>query len=432
MYFFSNIFNKKIFKNIIILTSGTLIARIISILFSPIIARIYGPEAFGVFGIFNSIIGVLSGIVALTYPIAIVLPKKDREAKTIAKVSIYCSFLFSLCTFIFLFLFRAKIQVHYNLENSIFLIIFVPFIIFISGITQVFDKLLIRKKLFSVIAKLSVFQTVLINIIKSIVGTFYPYGLSLIFIQAIMQLFNVFFLFFSIKKRSLFVYVKELFQYKIEDIKIIVKYKDFPVYRTPQILLNSFSENSPTLILGYFFGPEFAGFYLLSQKLLNLPANLIGRSISMVFFQRASEANNNNEDLYDLLIKATLGLSVISFIPFLLIFFLSPMLFNIFFGNTWLRAGLYARWMSLWNFSAFINKPSIQMIPIIKNQKSFLVFTIFSMFLKIISLLLGNYVFLSDLSAIIIFSSTGFLLNVLYIWYIIIKTKNMKRERFQL
>ncbi|MBO1928615.1 hypothetical protein J4731_01440 [Providencia rettgeri] len=52
-------------------------------LFSPIITRLYGPEVFGILGTFTAILTVITPIAALTYPIAIVLPKSDAMLKVL-------------------------------------------------------------------------------------------------------------------------------------------------------------------------------------------------------------------------------------------------------------------------------------------------------------------------------------------------------------
>lgn len=57
------------------MASGTAMAQVISMLLAPIITRLYGPEAYGMMGTFMAIIGIFTPIAALTYPIAIVLPK---------------------------------------------------------------------------------------------------------------------------------------------------------------------------------------------------------------------------------------------------------------------------------------------------------------------------------------------------------------------
>lgn len=74
-------FKSSLLKNMAIMISGSVGAQIILLLLSPIITRLYGPEAYGVMGAFNSIINIVIPIAALTYPDTIILPKKDHHAK---------------------------------------------------------------------------------------------------------------------------------------------------------------------------------------------------------------------------------------------------------------------------------------------------------------------------------------------------------------
>ncbi len=72
-----------------VVASGTAGAQAIVIAFSPIITRLYGPEAFGILGTFMAIVAVITPIAAMSYPIAIVLPKEDSDARGIARLSAY-------------------------------------------------------------------------------------------------------------------------------------------------------------------------------------------------------------------------------------------------------------------------------------------------------------------------------------------------------
>jgi O-antigen/teichoic acid export membrane protein len=74
-------------RNVAIVASGTAAAQLIAVAFSPLITRIFGPEAFGLLGVFKALVATLAPIAALTYPIAIVLPKKDSEAIELMKLS---------------------------------------------------------------------------------------------------------------------------------------------------------------------------------------------------------------------------------------------------------------------------------------------------------------------------------------------------------
>ena len=58
-------FKSTLVKNILTVASGAVSAQIILLLFAPIITRIFGPEVFGLQGIFLSVISILSPIVTL-------------------------------------------------------------------------------------------------------------------------------------------------------------------------------------------------------------------------------------------------------------------------------------------------------------------------------------------------------------------------------
>ena len=88
----SGILKKPFVRNVTIVASGTAAAQAITMAFSPLITRIYGAEAFGLLGVFNALVSVVTPIAALTYPIAIVLPQEDTEAKGLVKLSSVIAF----------------------------------------------------------------------------------------------------------------------------------------------------------------------------------------------------------------------------------------------------------------------------------------------------------------------------------------------------
>src|SRR5690625_3175705 len=95
--------------------TGTTSAQLISMGLSPIITRLYGPEAFGIMGTFNSMVSIILPIVALTYPYAIVLPKNIVEALGIVKLSIYITVSFSTIILVFIYIFQDLIVTTFNL-----------------------------------------------------------------------------------------------------------------------------------------------------------------------------------------------------------------------------------------------------------------------------------------------------------------------------
>ncbi len=61
-------------RNVMTVAMGTALSQAIAMAFSPLITRLYGPEAFGLQSVFVTVVGLVSTVAALGYPTAIVLP----------------------------------------------------------------------------------------------------------------------------------------------------------------------------------------------------------------------------------------------------------------------------------------------------------------------------------------------------------------------
>ena len=67
-------------------------------LISPILARIYSPESFAYFGVYMSILAILTVFVTGKYELAIMLPKKDRDALNVFALSVMITIIISMVT----------------------------------------------------------------------------------------------------------------------------------------------------------------------------------------------------------------------------------------------------------------------------------------------------------------------------------------------
>ncbi len=72
------------------LVTGTTFAQVITILASPLLTRLYGPEAFGFLALFTSITSIIGVIACMRYELAIMLPKTDEEAVNLLGLCLLC------------------------------------------------------------------------------------------------------------------------------------------------------------------------------------------------------------------------------------------------------------------------------------------------------------------------------------------------------
>jgi len=406
------ILNKPFIRNVTLLVTGTAAAQSIALLASPIITRLYGPEAFGVMGVFLSLVGIFAPIASLTYPIAIVLPKDDRNAKKIIKLSIYISLsLAFLVALILLFFYIPVVELFQLREVSSYLFL-IPLVIIFSGLNQVLEHWLIRTKQFRINAKVAFLQSFIINFSKMGIGFFNPVATVLVVLSAFANGIRAFMSMYLIKKTEYKpIEYSEGNLYSVKEIA--KKYKDFPLFRAPEVFIHSVSQRFPILMLTIFFGPLSAGFYTLGNTVLQKPIQLVGKSVGDVFYPRISKAANNREDLTNLIKKATLALVAIGIIPFGLIIFFGPWIFGFIFGAEWITAGKYAQWIGIFLFCEFINRPSVMALPVLSAQLFHLLFTGITMIVRITALMIGYYFFSSELVAIALFGVFSAILQII-------------------
>lgn len=419
-----SLLEKPFVKNVIVLTTGMVGAQMITMLFSPIITRLYGPVAYGIMGSFQAATQILIPIAALSMPIAIVLPKEEKEVKGIIQLSFYITILLSLLSFLVILLFRQQIVDSFQLNEISAYLYFIPIIIFFGGISQIYNQWLIREKKFNISAKANFGDKLLINSGKLFSGFINPSASILVFFTSLTYGIHSLLIYLFTKKRI----IKDAFNEKVSIKKILKKYKDFPLFRAPEVFINAISGNLPILLLTSFFGPAAAGFFTIGLSVLGIPSQLIGKSIGDVFYPRISEGVNNKENSTTMILKATLILAGIGIIPFGLVILFGPQLFSIVFGDSWFRAGEYGRWIAIWYYVAFMNRPSVMALPVLNAQKFHLFYTILMLVVRIIALYIGFIVYENDLVAIALFGLSGALLNIGLIFITILISKKFDIE----
>jgi O-antigen/teichoic acid export membrane protein len=198
---------------------------------------------------------------------------------------------------------------------------------------------------------------------------------------------------------------------------LLFKYRELPLYQSPQALLNALSQGGPVVILAAFFGPASAGFYAFSRSILAVPIMLIGKAVGDVFYGRfAKEVNEKNyPQVKKLFIQSTSLLMLIGLLPLGLVLLWGPEIFLFVFGDGWQKAGVYAQWLSVWTFFVLINAPSLKIIIVLKQQKIALALNMLSTPLRLVALLVGGYYYQSEWVALVGFVLLGIFHNIIII-----------------
>lgn len=422
MEFVRSLHQRPFVRNVAIVASGTLVAQIIAIVFTPIITRIYGPDAFGAAGVFSSLLMIVGPIAALSYPIAIVLPDHDYEAVALVKVSLLIAGCLSALFALIIYVFGDNLIVLLQIEQIKPWILLLPIAMFASAGYQVMQQWVIRQQLFGASARIDVIHSLTVNIAKT-GGYFQPVAGVLIMIAAIAPGLRAVMLALSSRWPN----ASQRRETNKSGIALeanatmktaTLTYCCYPLYRAPQSLINAVSQSLPVLILARFEGAAAAGLYVLATQMLALPSMLIGQSVSSVFYPRFAEAARKGEDLTRLLGHATLSLAVVGAVPYGLVMLCGPWLFGFTFGDAWYTSGEYSRWLAVWWFFGFINRPSFAAIPTLELERCLLTLEVASTTARIAALIVGFTYFSQPIAAIILLSIVGALGNVVLIGFV--------------
>lgn len=406
-HFIARTWRSRFARNVAVVATGTAAAHAITLIFAPLITRLYGPEAFGVLGTFMALVAMVTPIAALSYPIAIVLPKDDGDAIGLARLSVYLSVTMAMLVSIALWVGGDWLVNLLGVASISAFILLIPLVMLFSAWVQIAHQWLIRKGEFGVVAKVAVAQSLVVNGAKSSIGWFHPVAPVLIVLATLGQAFHAALLLLGAYRR-------------IRENPVVLRgatptplrtlahrHRDFALYRSPQVFINAVSQGVPVLLLAGLFGPVAAGFYTLGAMALGLPSALFGKAVSDVFYPKVTEAAHAGKNLSQLIMRSTAVLFAAGLFPFGVVFVFGPDLFGFVFGPEWDPAGEYARWLALFFLFHFINKPSVAAVPVLGIQPGLLIYEGLSTGSKILGMLLGFFCFTSDIWAVALFSIIG-------------------------
>jgi O-antigen/teichoic acid export membrane protein len=175
----------KFVRNVAIVATGTAGAQAITMAFAPFITRLYGPEAFGLLGVFMALVLMTAPIAALTYPIAIVLPKEDSDAKGLAWLSFYIALGMSSFIAIILFFWGDGFLTLIGSQSILPYVMLLPLSMFFAAMLQIAEQWLIRKKHFKITAKVAVYKSFIVGTLQAGFGFIKPIGAVLIIVATL-------------------------------------------------------------------------------------------------------------------------------------------------------------------------------------------------------------------------------------------------------
>jgi len=372
-------------RNVAYNLSGNTVVLIIGFLLTPVIAKIYGPEAYGDFAIFTAVCSLIIPFSTLQLQAGYVAAQSRLEFYTLVRISLTALIGISLLSAFSILLYNS--QAENKLEN---LYLYIPAYVFFSGLFIIFRGWNIKLQEFKKSAKARVFATIVGKSGTLSFGFFYTqdaigimFGSILAFISESMGLFS----------KRMILEAKMVLRQKIsrEYYKLtLLKFKQYPTYVAFNSIINSISTQLPVYFIATQFTKDDVGLFSLSLSLIQIPLNLMGTSIGAVFLPKIArvidQVETRNKTIMGLYNKLFyFGVIGLLFLAVVLGLFLTLLL-----GSEWAGASYLSSFMAISFAFATVSIPLSVVFRLINFEKANLKLTLVFIVLKICGLVAGG------------------------------------------
>jgi lipopolysaccharide exporter len=357
--------------NVLIVGGGTMIAQLVSLFTAPIVARLFGPEAFGIATIFGTVCAVVGIVGCLRYDGAILLPKTQEDGTAVLVLSVLAAFVTSALAIPALYLFGEPLLAQIGGEALWPFAWVIPIGILLQSLGSplpLFAQRVERFDLVTAVRVISQLATIAATIAVGWIG--FQTGRDLIFTRASTVMLLV--------PLPIVVWVAlhpKAAGWKRPDwarIKAVAwRYREFPLVNAWAGLLDMLALQAPPLALAAMFSPTVVGLFAMAIRLVSLPCQFVSTAVGQVFFQHAAAAYSVGD-------KAAFSRSVdgvtrrlvtLGVLPVLLVALLGPPTIGLVFGERWLQAGHFVALLAPETLAMFITSPIVPLMNVLEMHR---------------------------------------------------------------
>ncbi|MGP3699612.1 lipopolysaccharide biosynthesis protein [Rhodobacter sp. NSM] len=359
-----------VFRGMATLALGSGIGRVIGIAAIPILTRLYTPEDFGVLAVFTSLVMILAPLVTLRYVLALPLPRHDGAALNLLAVSTCLMLILSALVAIMLWLWGEVLLSVVSMEPLTPWWWLIALGVLGTATYEMLTMWATRKRAYKMIAQTNVTQSAAGALVKIGLGLMSLQPLGLILGQVVAQAGGIGRLLrgSSADFRANWRHVSSS---RIR--RAAWQHRGFPIWRVPSQFLMAFSLQAPMLFMAALYEPQTAGQFGLAVMALAMPVDLLGQSAGKALYGEAALAMKTDPSkITQMALEVQFRLFFIALAPAAIIFFFGDSIFQICFGDEWIRAGSFASMLSIAIIFQFTSAPLMQLMNLLRKQSAFM------------------------------------------------------------
>ena len=347
-------------RHVLTLMTGTAVAQGVTFVMMIVLARIYTPRDMGLLATYVSVASILVAVAALRYDMAIMLPRKESEALSVARLGMVCLTAVSLLATAASLPLSGLIERQWGREVALWMPL-VGLTTFLMSAVELFKYWFNRNSDYRAIAVNQAEQQIGLTSGQLVLGMAGMGGMAgLILGHTAGQIFA----FVNLGRQA-----KPLWRRLPQGAPSLRwaarRYRRMPLLNGPNALADALRTNGIQLLIGG-YSVASLGQFQMAWRYLDAPLILINGAVARVFFQKLSTIEPGRmRPLVRVTIKRAI---LIGLVPFALIYVLSPWIFPFFLGSQWTESGSFARALTPWLFMMLITSPISNLFIVTEHQ----------------------------------------------------------------
>ena len=337
------------------LLMGGALAQLVPLLLGPVLARLFTPQAFGVFTTFSTVAATVAVVACGRYEFALPMARDEDEAAV----------LLALCARIGLLVLVLSVPLAalLNMTGHLPLPWLLPLAVAAAGALQLLIMWSNRAQRFRALAISRVLQYGSAALLQVALGgalwgaARQPAGAGAAWALVIAPVLAGVLATLVLVQPAPAGGWSALLPARAHPgmRQVAVKFRDFPLLNTPHAFLGALQDALAVAMLVAFSGHAAAGFWGLGLRYLKAPATLVGSAVSQALYPRLEGAQPADAQRAVRQIMALLGAVALGLMLMLMV--AGPWLFRLVFGAAWQEAGELARALAPYIAVHFVAAP---------------------------------------------------------------------------
>ncbi|WP_326533447.1 lipopolysaccharide biosynthesis protein [Pseudorhodoferax sp.] len=379
--------SRDVFRNMRVLATGSGLAKLVALLLTPVVARIYSPEAFGSFAIFLAATTMATPFTSLRYSAALPLPRRDDTAVNLLACCL--ALLLACCLLLALVLALASAPL-FEAFGAGALAPFWPLFVLsvaLAGGYEILTSWSVRARSFRRIAKAEITMSMVGGLCKIALAFAALARLGLVLGHLLGQACSV-----ALLLRGA---VADMARHRRRIgrrhmLRVLVRYADFPRYRFASQILLLLSAQLPIFLVGAQYGAAVAGQLGLAFTVMAIPVTLLVQTTAQAYYAEIARIGRNDPaGIAQLSRSIAKKLLLLGIAPTLVLVFGSPVLFRLLFGPQWGQAGVFSSALAIYLLAQFVSNPLSNVLNVLHRQRLNLVLDAVRAFVSALVLLAG-------------------------------------------